>query len=161
MSRMKIDFNLWKHSTKRRQKSYEDYWPCKLQRSIGRMVHICLSISRLSTEPRTTPTFRWLITDNRTEMPCVTLKWLSPCTKKASNSFRTITVTIIWVWSSTALDGRTRAFCWTVVYKQTTRHSLTNGSVILPHNSTYYDCTAIGGELCTDESNRSRGWNAE
>lgn len=32
---------------------------------------------------------RWLITDNRTEMPCVTPKCSLPCTKKHSNSFRT------------------------------------------------------------------------
>lgn len=33
--------------------------------------------------------FRWLITANRTEMPCATPKCYLPCTKKHSNSSRT------------------------------------------------------------------------
>lgn len=117
----------WKHWTERRQKSCKNCWLCKNRKSTTQTECICLFISKSSTEQTSTTTFRWPIMESRTEMPCVTPKWLSPCTKKASNSFPTTIATIIWVWSSTALDGRTRAFCWTVVYRQTTPYLLING----------------------------------
>ena len=117
----------WKHWTERRQKSCKNCWLCKNRKSTTQTECICLFISKSSTVPRTTTTFRWLITDDRTEMPCAIQKWLSLCTRKASYSFPTTTVTIIWVWSSTASDGRKRVFCWTVACRQTTRHSLIDG----------------------------------
>ena len=117
----------WQHWTERRQKSCVDYWLCRNRKSTIRTGLICLSTLRLSTVPRTTTTFRWLIMDSRMEMPCATPKWSLPCTKKASNSFPTTIETIIWVWSSTASDGRKKVFCWTVACRQTTRHSLIDG----------------------------------
>ena len=56
-------------------------------------------------------TFRWLITDSRMEMSCSDPEMIiAPAQRKASSSFRTTTVMIIWVWSNTALNGRKRAF---------------------------------------------------
>lgn len=49
---------------------------------------------------------RWLITDNRTEMPCETPKCYLPCTKTLGNSFPITIATTIAVSRKTASDGR-------------------------------------------------------
>ena len=119
----------WKHWTERRQKSCVDYWLCRNRKSTIRTGLICLSTLRLSTVPRTTTTFRWLIMDSRMEMPCATPKCCLPCTMKHGYSFPITIAMTIAVSSRTASDGRKMESRWILACRPTTPRLLTNGFV--------------------------------